>query len=435
MQIREKISRWLDSIFNHTARKIVLALGDQAVISLSNFLAAIYLARNISATQFGVYAIGFLLLRFVRALQDGLIVQPLNALGAPLRNMDFRRFFSATILLQLLLTGFITAAAYIGGSILTSLGNDVAGPALSALWLVFLSWPLQELFRRVFYARGEIHLAALSSFLSNVIRFGYLVWCGSRSTLDGAAGLDAIAWGSVAGLVVGVWGSRSYFTRKIDRQWVRKTWGESWQFSRWTTGALLTHWVSLEVYPLVVAGMISFAAAGAYRALENLVAAVHVILRAMDTLITPVAARVFNKMGTDKLFQMLKRAYILGGIPIFIILIASLIFTAPLLNLLYGGEYLYMVDGIIWLVVFYVLWFTYWPVQSALKAIKHTRPLFNANLLAIICMFTLGILAVQTWGVKGAYLGQALNALITNVVLWRAWRKLIRGDFESLQTE
>jgi O-antigen/teichoic acid export membrane protein len=283
----------------------------------------------------------------------------------------------------------------------------------------------------VFYARGEIHLAALSSFLSNVIRFGYLVWRGSQGSLDGAAGLDAIAWGALAGLVVGVWGSCRYFTRKIDRHWVRKTWGESWRFSRWTTGALLTQWVSLEVYPLVVAGMISFAAAGAYRALVNLVAVVHVILRAMDTFITPVASRLFNNEGGKRLISMLKRAYLLGGIPIFIILAASLIFTAPLLNLLYGGEYLFMVDGIMWLVVFYLLWFTYWPIQSALKAIKHTRSLFNANLLGILCMFTLGILAVQNWGVKGAYLGQALNALITNIILWRAWIKFIREDFKS----
>jgi O-antigen/teichoic acid export membrane protein len=295
------------------------------------------------------------------------------------------------------------------------------------LWFAFLSWPAQEFIRRAFYARGEIHKAALNSFISNALRFAYLIWMGSRGLVDGHIGLNAIAWGALMALVVGLWGARRYFSGKITRPEISQTWKENWQVGRWVTGALLSHWVSLEVYPLVVAGMISFAATGAYRALENLVAAVHVILRAMDTFITPYAARSFSKEGVGKLLKTLRWAYLFGGIPIVGILVLALIFTEPLLRLLYEDAYLFMSEGILWLVLFYFLWFTYWPVQSVLKAIKHTRPLFNANLIAIICMFTLGFLAVNKWGVNGAYIGQGLNALITNIILWRAWLKLWKG--------
>jgi O-antigen/teichoic acid export membrane protein len=411
-------------ISGKTARSVYMAVFDQGIISLANFAAGVYLARYATATQFGVYAVGFLLIRFVRALQEGVIVQPLNALGAPMDDRAYKKYFAATALSQLSLTVFASLGAALGGWILTDLGNDTAGPALFVLWFAFLTWPAQEFIRRAFYSRGEVGKAALNSFISNAFRFAYMLWMGSRGTVDGAVGLNAIAWGALLALLVGLWGARDYFSREIDLQEVWSTWKENWEVGRWVTGALLTHWVSLEVYPLVVAGMISFAAAGAYRALENLVAPVHVILRAMDTFITPYAARSFSKEGWGKLLRTLRLAYLFGGIPIVGILILALVFTEPLLKLLYEDAYLFMSGGALWLVLFYFLWFTYWPIQSVLKAIKYTRPLFTANLIAIVCMFTLGLVAVRNWGVNGAYIGQGLNALITTIVLWRAWLKL-----------
>ena len=193
-------------------------------------------------------------------------------------------------------------------------------------------------------------------------------------------------------------------------------------------GALLANFVALEVYPMVVAGMISFAAAGAYRALENLVAAVHVILRAMDTFITPYTAKAYDSSGSKHLYKIVRRAYILGGIPIILILVGAVVFTEPLLKLLYNETYLNTQSGIIWLSLFYLLWYTYWPIQSALKAIKRSRPVFNANIAAIICMFTLGLLAIRTWGLLGAFIGQGLNALIANIILWRAWLKVKKEE-------
>ena len=55
---------------------------DQGIISLSNFLASVLLARLVSPTELGVYVLGFLAIYFIRSVQDGLIIQPLNTFGA-----------------------------------------------------------------------------------------------------------------------------------------------------------------------------------------------------------------------------------------------------------------------------------------------------------------------------------------------------------------
>ncbi|MDD2695692.1 MAG: hypothetical protein PHD58_07200, partial [Anaerolineales bacterium] len=98
------------------------------------------------------------------------------------------------------------------------------------------------------------------------------------------------------------------------------------------------------------------------------------------------------------------------------------------LRLLYGETYVSYSAGVVLMALFYLLWFAYWPLQTALKAVRHSQPIFIANLAAIITMFTVGIWAIQRWGVYGTILGQALNALVVSLILWGAWAVMKRGD-------
>jgi len=104
----------------------------------------------------------------------------------------------------------------------------------------------------------------------------------------------------------------------------------------------------------------------------------------------------------------------------------SILFRAPLLHLLYGDTYLRYSNGMVWMAVFYALWFAYWPLQTAFKAIRRSQPIFSANLAAILAMFTVGILMIRGWGVYGTIAGQALNSLLVALVLWASWLRGMR---------
>ena len=96
-----------------SARGGYLAAVDQGILSLSNFLATIILARNVSPTELGVYGVGFIALRLVRAFQEGLVVQPLNVFGAGMKLSAFRRYATSVSLLQIILA-LATAALAAG---------------------------------------------------------------------------------------------------------------------------------------------------------------------------------------------------------------------------------------------------------------------------------------------------------------------------------
>jgi O-antigen/teichoic acid export membrane protein len=113
--------------------------------------------------------------------------------------------------------------------------------------------------------------------------------------------------------------------------------------------------------------------------------------------------------------------YLVSGLPILILLVIAVIFAEPLLQLLYGQTYVVYSNGILLMALFYLLLYAYWPLQSILKAAQRSRPIFIANIAAIATMFTIGIWAILQYGVYGTIAGQALNALIVNLILWATW--------------
>lgn len=401
------------------AREGYLAATDQAVISASNFIATIILARVVSPTELGVYGVGFTALRLVRSLQEGVVIQPMNVFGATLDETDFKRYATGTSLIQLFLALVTSALAAVGGWLLIKLGNDTAGPAMFALWFAFLWWQLQEHIRRMLYTRGAVFQALANTLIANIFRLLLMFWWASRAELSGIGGLHAIGWGSLAALLPGLWLTREAWTSKplnlID------TWKKNWGFGRWIVGSSLANWLAVEFYPILTAGMISFAAAGAYRALQNLVAPIHLLLRATDTFLTPRAARLYEAHGRPALGRTLKIIYLVAGVPILGLLLLAVIFPRPLLGALYGETYLAYSNGIALMALFYALLYAYWPLQTAFKAARVSRPIFIANLSATLMMFTVGIWAILRWDVYGTIAGQGLNALVVNLVLWTAW--------------
>lgn len=402
------------------ARQGYLAAIDQGAISLSNFLATIILARNISPTELGVYGVGFVALRLVRAIQEGIAIQPLNVFGAGLEEKEFRRYATATSLIQVVLAILSAVIVAAVGWVLIVTGNDVAGPTLFSLWFAFLWWQLQEYLRRMLYTRGAVFNAVLNTLLANGVRLALMIYWASQGRLTGIGGLAAIAWGSLVACLPGLWYTRYAWT--LDFSGLRETWKRNWSFGRWTMGGSIANWVAVEFYPVLTAGLVSFAAAGAYRALQNLVAPVHLLLRATDTFLTPHTANLYEQNGRRALIRSLRLIYLAAGIPILGILVVSVVFSEQILNLLYGETYLAYSNAMILMALFYALWFSYWPLQSIFKAARLSRPVFIANLVAIILMFTAGIGMILRWGVYGTIAGQALNALVVSLILWWTWR-------------
>lgn len=416
---RNSLERLRSILIGAGARSGYLSAIDQAIISLTNFTASLILARNVSPTQFGVYGVGFILVHFFDAFQEGLIIQPLNTFGAALGLEEFRPYASLSFLFQVGLVIVASLVALLVGVVLIVTGNDTAGPTILALSWMVITWQLQEFLRRMFYTRGELNKAIINTTLTSIVRIAALLWLVANTRMTGISGLNAIALGALAGTALGLLQGRRYWTRHLPP--AREFLVRDLKFGRWVSGGTVSNWVTLELYPVLAAWITSFATAGAYRAIQNLVAPVHLLLRATDTFLVPRTAKQFVEDGHHSVHRSMNLTYFFIGIPIVGLLVVVSIFAAPLLRLLYGDTYVAYANGVPIMALFYFFWYLYWPLQVSFKAVRQTRPIFVANLLAMASMLTVGIALIFRYNVYGTLAGQALNAMIVAVVLWLAW--------------
>jgi O-antigen/teichoic acid export membrane protein len=297
---------------------------------------------------------------------------------------------------------------------------------LFVLWFSFFTWQLQEFLRRAFYTRGEVHKGMWVSTCANGIRLIIIVILASSGPITGITGLNAIGWGSLGGTLLGIWLGKGYFTLKFQN--LVMIWRDNWRFGRWILGASVADWVVVDLYPIMMAGMINFAATGVYQALNNLVAPIHVLLRAVDTFATPVLAKTFDQDGLAKVNQHLRLIYVICAIPVGILLVLVLIFAPQLLTLLRGETYLPYTDAIYMMAVFYFFLFINRPLQMVFRAIRQGKQIFWANVGAAISMFAGGYWLINRWGIYGGIGGQALNAFIISAVLLIAWFRVLRVE-------
>ena len=224
-------------------------LADQALISGTNFVITILLARALTVEAFGGYALVYAGLMLFGGLQTALITQPHNVLGAIRHGVAYRRYNTTTALLQLLLATLSTLVVLAGwgGSVLA--GWSTASLLLPLAGAVF-AWQMQEFIRRVLYTEGRVSAA----FVNDLIGYGgqlLLVAAGWYcSAVSASRALHFVTASSLLAALIGCWQLRGSWSRRSEPGVVR----ENWQYGKWLLGAcIMSEWLATQLFLFVAA--------------------------------------------------------------------------------------------------------------------------------------------------------------------------------------
>src|SRR5271154_3962226 len=80
------------------------ALADQSVVSATNFLTSVMLARFMGLREFGIFALAWMVVLFANSIQNALIVAPMMSVGPQQEDKDKPRYFGAVFFHALLLS-------------------------------------------------------------------------------------------------------------------------------------------------------------------------------------------------------------------------------------------------------------------------------------------------------------------------------------------
>jgi O-antigen/teichoic acid export membrane protein len=403
-----------------------LAVVDYGLISGSNFLLGILLARWLTPPEYGAYALAFSFFILAGFLYQSLLLEPLSVFSGTLFRDNIRGYLKTTLsihwalsLLMCLVLAVAAVLAFVVGHS-PPLAIALSGMAVATPFLM-----AHALARRSFYLKLMPGPAAFGSIFYCVFVTGGVFLFFRLGLLSSFTAFLVMGFAALVTSGVMVLQLNAALAPATGRPGLRATWGKHWEYGRWALATCVVGWIPNYIYIPLVSSFSGMAAAGELRALMNLAAPVLQTYAALSMLFLPYAARVQHekgRRGATMLSRRLAFLFVAGSAAYWAVLIP---FKQPLFHFLYNGKYMESA----YLIPLFALETTIWSASLGpailLRAMESPRSLFLANGAASVIALVIGIPATRYFGLQGVIFSMiGANALYVLVAFILFGRKL-----------
>jgi O-antigen/teichoic acid export membrane protein len=391
-------------------------LFEQAVVSATGFLVLLFFARHLPTLHWAALSFAFGLLLVTQGMQLSIVILPMISFsqGQPLgaAAQSHWAWLSRAVLAAMLVAALLTAAL-----VHAATGSWMADSFFYAALLMPPAFAYEHLRRRLILARRFKILAscglawACGAALSVLFhwRFGGPTWLAALSFWPGMV----LAWW--------VSGQRERLRWSAPpAQWLAPL----RNFAPPAVGSSLAMAGYSVAIQALLGGVAGAPAVAAFNATRMLIQPVNTLIGAFNNLDMPRSASAYALGGRNLMrFQArsMLRLLLCGGT--YLLLLA--LFTAPVLQGLFGGRYSEEDLAWAWLLVG-LLMLVATPTENAFYVTRDTRRLLLSRLAAAAVGCTVAWFGIAHWGAVGAVLGIAAGwsvALIGGVAaLWAVRR-------------
>lgn len=403
----------------------VWALADQAVVSATNFLTNVMLARFMGLREFGVFVLAWMSVIFVNSLQNALIIAPLVSVGAKQEAKDRRCYFGAVVFQELVLVTLCFALVLVGAHVAVDFfpRANLRHLALPLACSAF-AYQMQDFVRRSFFAAHQGWRALADDALSYLTQLPLLFLLHRQGELNSATALWVMAGTSTVGMMAGwLWMEPVEF----DWGWIKSVARRHWRVSRWLTGSAMLTWTSTNLFVLAAPAYYGTAAAGALKAAQNLMGVTHVWFQGLDNVVPVETARRLHQGGVGPMLAYTRSIIVRwGGLTLLFAVILSLV-PGFWLRLAYGPQMVQYGSVLRLYALLYVIVFLGGPLRAALQAIEFTVPIFWSYLAMTAAAFVFAVPMAKSLGLNGTMLGLVASQILFQGMLgcalgWRAKR-------------
>ena len=383
------------------ATKGGLAILEYGLISGSNFVVGILLARWFTPREYGAYAIAFSISLLVLILYQALLLEPMTVYGVSQYRESLSGYVETLLRLHWGVALLITVMLSISTLILRLAGNasDLVG-ALAGLTIAAPCIFIFALARRAFYLRltpGPAAAGAVVYFL--LVMLGLmdmhrrtLVTPFSVFLLIGFAAL-------ITALLMLAWLRRSLRSNSVAPS-VRKAWREHWTYGRWAFAGSVAGWLPAYIYFPLLSSFAGMSSAGQLRALMNVSAPIAQTYAALTMLLLPYAAGAQVKGRGATAIGGKFTLLFLAGAALYWALVLP--FRFQMFHLLYGTKYTNIVHLVPLMALESILLSAVNGPSVVLRAMKSPKSVFWAKSAAAVISLLVGIPAMHAYGILGA---------------------------------
>lgn len=406
-----------------TVHQGAISLVNQAVVSATNFVTGVVIARACSKEEFGLYMLGFSLISFMTDFQTSLITVPYMVYAPRLKGRAHALYTGSTLIHQLAFC-LLTMLALVCGAfaVTTGVGPRGLGPVLWALVAVIGLILLREFARRVCFARLRLKTAFVFdtwiavgqiSGLLVLAHFGLLSASRAYWVIGCACGIAVLCW---------LWLEREFYHPQMSES--LRDLKKNWILGKWVFASGLVWAVSMNLYPWLLAAFHGVASTGVWAACLGVVSVGNPALLGIQNLAGPKIAHEYAAKGPRALRRLVLKITAVVATPTLLLCLVMFIWGDRLLTLLYGRQYAgnSLIVAILALNVLVIA--VAFSFSRALFATDRAHVDFLVNFMALFIMITLGIWLVRAFGPLGAALALLGANIVTSAIRAGAFLRL-----------
>lgn len=390
-------------------------LVDQGIVSAGGLLVNIFLARTLAPAEYGAYALLYGGMLSLQLFNQTLLFHPLSLRVPVAAPAEQRRLLCCGLLLTLALSG--------GLALLLSVVLALAGlgALIPAALCCFLSWQVQEAFRRGLFATFRHRGACIGDAVSYLGQVAVALVLARAELLTLESALYAMALTSTLAALIQALQFGFAFTRRLH---LRRTVADFWALGGlWALGNGLLAQMRVQVLPWLLALAAGTPAAAAFQAATNVVNLSNPVIMGLCNIIPSTAARV-HEHGHAAAWRASRVFMLLAVPPLVSYAVLILAFPDWMLWLFYGAASDYAGMGAV--VQLLVLGSLAGHGPDLLNAFLHgvgaAPRAFMLNAIGAAVALTLAWPMISTFGLAGG----ALALLAANLVRLVASGMLLR---------
>jgi O-antigen/teichoic acid export membrane protein len=408
----------------HWAKNATLAVTDQALISVSNFVLSVILARLLGANEYGAYTLAFSVFLLLANVQYALVLEPMSVLGPSLYWENRHEYLGLLIWVQIVagitlvgvltIVGALLAWTHFDHALVSAFkGLAVAAPCILLFWL----------------ARGACYLflrpsraVAGSVLYALCVASGALALCWGNWLSSSSVFLIMGAGALLAGIYV-LTTLKPVLASGI--LCVRRVTSDHWDYGRWALATGGVQWLSSDIWYLITGAEIGLAAVGALRAILNFFLPLSHILGALRRLVQPVFAAVMSRGSSGAMLAVKQLSWAFTAVVI-CYCVAVAISSKALFRYLYAGQFLDYAFLVPWVCFSVLLTGAYAACGVGLRALRAPASVFVADCFGAV-MVLLGLPAAKFFGLPGVVAASSLPPVVTLISTAFLFRRKVRG--------
>lgn len=381
---------------------------DQALVSGTNFLSNILLAKYLGIEEFGVYVLIVLGILLFSSIFQSLVTVPMMNITPKTYS---KREYLKVVKLQCL--GFSLLLSLIA-FLITNLSFvfdknwDLSNLSLLITVLIFVTLN-QDFVRRYYYVKESPKLSFFSDFIRNFLFLVGTTILFLYYSLTLKKTLLLLILANVLGIIpfytiytnlsIGIVNFKTYFLR-------------NWMFSKWLLASSIIQWISDNTFMLGAGAFIGATAVGAQKAAQSLFGITHIFFYTLENIVPLKIATHVRNNDRDGIQKYTIKLVLIGLLIVSFFSAVFLIFKNTLFETIFNKDYLPYTNLLYYVAIFYMSLALTGPISYVIKATENTKILFLAQ--AIISTVFLGTVKLMTeqYGV----LAQPISSILYQII-------------------